>query len=127
MKSILFQKQQLKLTNFHHTYYSAIIGQYCIYNLVQSVSLHLVFLPCGSAHSTLISHTFISYSTMAAVIRQLISKSLKPILNSRTLPTNSITNIVKPSFILPTTKLYSTVPTPYEIVDSKADNLADKG
>lgn len=63
---------------------------------------------------------------MAAVIRQLITKTIKPSICSRTFPTNRI-NTFKPSLLLPPTKFLSTVPTPYEIVDSKEDNLAAKG
>lgn len=60
---------------------------------------------------------------MAAVIRQIVNKAL----NHQSICCRSLLSTRINNTILPATRFLSTVPTPYEIVDSREDNQAAKG
>lgn len=64
---------------------------------------------------------------MAAVIRQIVNKVLNPTTYHKTTLSASLKNFPQPTCLLPIKRFLSTVTTPYEIVDSKEDNLAAKG
>lgn len=62
---------------------------------------------------------------MAGVVRQLFQNFRNlHLCNNKLL---NLKTVLQPSLIGSAIKQLSTVPTPYEIVDSKEDNLASKG